>query len=130
MHEVYLYIKLFLIQQKNPVSNPERFIGKYYTDEVVSLHEVPMKILIHKEHNDTHQYLSLQFSQYEFPLTYIGDYVFEIIHENLCTDFFLGINGERVYFTKPKKTKTQVDEFVIYGVSLSGMTTFRRRNTT
>ena len=72
--------------------------------------------------------MSLQFSKYEFPLTYIGDYVFEIIHENLCMDFSLGINGERMYFTKPKNPKSKVDEFVIYGVNLQGMTTFRRKN--
>ena len=115
---------MFLIQQKNSVPNPERFIGEYFTDQVITLHEVPMRISIDKEH----RYLSLQFSKYEFPLTYIGDYVFEIIHENLCMDFSLGINGERMYFTKPKNPKSKVDEFVIYGVNLQGMTTFRRKN--
>ena len=115
------------MQQRTPVSNPERFIGEYYTDEVITLHNVAGKISKHKEENDTHQHLLFTLERYEFPLTYIGDYVFEMIQENLCNNFFLGINGERIYFTKPKNPQDKVEEFVIYGIHLKGMATFRRK---
>lgn len=115
------------LQQRTPVSNPERFIGEYYTDEVITLHNVAGKISKHKEENDTHQHLLFTLERYEFPLTYIGDYVFEMIQENLCNNFFLGINGERIYFTKPKNPQDKVEEFVIYGIHLKGMATFRRK---
>lgn len=115
------------LQQRTPVSNPERFIGEYYTDEVITLHNVAGKISKYKEENDTHQHLLFTLERYEFPLTYIGDYVFEMIQENLCNNFFLGINGERIYFTKPKNPQDKVEEFVIYGIHLKGMATFRRK---
>jgi hypothetical protein len=115
------------LQQRTPVFNPKRFIGEYYTNEVITLHNVPVKISTYKEKNDTHQYLLFNLSNFKFPLTYIGDYIFEIIQENLCNDFFLGINGERIYFKKPKDPQSDVQEFVIYGINLKGMATFRRK---
>ena len=116
------------LQQRSPVFDAERFIGKYQTDDVITLNGVPVYVSKSQQKNDTHHYLLFNLSGYKFSLNYIGDYVFEIIQENLCIDFFLGIHGDRIYFKKPKNPNDKVAEFVIYGVHLRGMTTFRRKN--
>lgn len=126
-----LCVNFFLVQQNISVQSnpdPDNFTGEYFTDDLITLHKTPIYIKNHKE-SGTVQYLALQFLQFNFPLTYIGDYVFEIVYDHRCTDFPLGINGERLYFTKPKNPKSNVDEFVIYGINLPGMTTFHRKST-
>ncbi|XP_028390717.1 beta-lactamase-like protein 4 isoform X2 [Dendronephthya gigantea] len=116
--------------QQTPVSNPKRFIGVYDTNEVQTLHNVAMKISTYKKENDTHHYLRFSIGDmYTFPLTYLGDYIFGIMQVNRCKDFSLGINGERIYFTKPKNTRDKVNEFVIYGIHLKGKVTFHRKHT-
>ena len=114
--------------QRMPVFDADRFIGEYQTDDVITLIDVPVIVSRHQRKNNTHDYLSFNLSGYKFPLNYIGDYVFEMIQENLCIDFFLGIHGDRIYFKKPKNPNDKVMEFVIYGVHLRGKVTFRRKN--
>lgn len=122
-----MYNRDYFLQQKTPVSNPERFIGEYYTDEVITLHNVPVPVTTFEEVNDTHHYLSIKLEKYSFPLTYVGDYVFEMIQQDLCSNFFLGLHGDRIYFKKTKNPTDKVEEFVIYGIHLKGKATFRRR---
>ena len=113
-------------QDITPVSNPKRFIGEYYTDEAITLHEKPVWISTHKVKNNTHQYLILVLAGLEFPLSYVGDNIFKIIHTNSCKNFVLGIHGERLYFEKPKSPQGKVEQFVIYGIHLRGKVRFRR----
>jgi hypothetical protein len=115
------------LQQRTPVFNADRFIGEYETDEVITLNKVPVFVSRYQQTNDTHDYLLFTLMEYKFPLTYVGDYVFEMIQENLCEHFFLGMHGDRIYFKKPKTPEEKVTEFVIYGIHLKGKVTFRRK---
>lgn len=111
----------------NPVSNPERFVGHYYTTEVPTLLNVDITISTSKIVNSTHHILSITLTEFKFDLTYVGDNVFEMVHKQ-CENFALGVNREKVYFKESNNTHDRITKFVIFGIHLRGKATFHRKS--
>ncbi|XP_046846724.1 beta-lactamase-like protein 1 isoform X2 [Xenia sp. Carnegie-2017] len=121
-------IKMPQNKHEVPTSNAEQYVGVYYTDELITLHNVPVTVSISKKENATHSYLQFRILDYKFPLIYCGDHTFKMIRVKMCKNFFLGVNGEKLYFKKPLTPHNKIDEFRIHGVHLKGIITFKRKH--